>query len=80
MDRFYESNVSSVVTPIPYPGDFGYVQGNIALSQFDPTNPGAFWYYWLTESIRNVIVAAGLTPDPLDRTQFYKAVEIIAQG
>lgn len=80
MDHVFFSGVAPVVTPIPYPGDIGFVQGNLNLTQFDPTNPGAFWYYWFTESIRNVIVAAGLMPDPLNRTQFYQAVEIIAAG
>jgi hypothetical protein len=80
MDRFYQSGVSTVVTPIPYPGNYGFAQGSAALPQFNPTNPGAFWYYYVTESMRNVIVAAGLTPDPLDHNQFYKAVEIISLG
>lgn len=77
MDRAYQTNVSATQTPIPYPGSFGFVQGSTDLSQFNPTSPGAFWFFYVTESIRNVIVAAGLTPDPQNVNQFYQALIIL---
>ena len=80
MDRQYLANVSQTPPPTPFPGIFGYVQGAPTLPQFGPTNPGAFWFYYMTESIRNVVVAAGLTPDPTNLKQFAQAVEILAAG
>ena len=77
MDRVYGSNVSGTLPIVPFPGSFGFVQGNDELVQFIPTEPGAFWFYYITESIRNVVVAAGLTPDPQNLGQFYQAVEIL---
>lgn len=78
MDRLYLSSVATVPPPIPYPGNYGYAQGSSSLPQFAPTNPGAFWFYYVTESIRNVIIGAGLTPDPTNLNQFAQAVEILA--
>lgn len=77
MDRIYDSNVSATPPNISYPGSYGFTQENSNLTNFDPTVPGAFWYHYVTESIRNVIVAAGLTPDGMNLTQFYQAVAII---
>lgn len=38
------------------------------------TNPGPWWFHMMTEEMRNVIVAAGLTPDKSDVTQFITAL------
>jgi len=79
MDRLYQSSVAAIAPPVPYPGIYGFVQGSPSLPQFGPTNPGAFWFYYVTESIRNVVVAAGLTPDPSNLHQFAQAIEILAE-
>ena len=78
MDRQYQSSVGSLPPITPFPGIYGYTQGLASLPQFGPTNPGAFWFYYITESIRNVVVAAGLTPDPSNLSQFAQALELIA--
>lgn len=80
MDRIYESDVSQTPTPTPFPGSEGYAQSSVPWASFDPTVPGPYFYFYITESMRAVIVAAGLVPDPHDLTQFYRAVEIIAAG
>lgn len=77
MDRVYAENVSAIPPVVPYPGSYGFVQGSPELTQFAPTIPSAFWFYYVTESIRNVIVGAGLTPDPTNVNQFNQAVDII---
>jgi hypothetical protein len=78
MDRVYQAGVSSVPPAAPFPGATGSAQGHPALPTFTPTSPGAFWFYHVTESMRNVIVAAGLTPDASNLTQFAHAIQILA--
>jgi len=78
VDRYYAANVSQTPTPIPYPGNYGYIQGAPNLPQFGPTNPGAFWFYYITESFRNVIVGGGLIPDPKNLNQITEAIEALA--
>ena len=80
MDRVYQANASNVQTPAPVPGSSGFVQSEPPLPSFTPTTPGEFFYWWLTESIRVVIVAAGLTPDPQNLHQLADAVGILASG
>jgi len=77
MDRVYGANVSVTPPVTPFPGKYGFTQGNSELTQFLPTSPGSFWFNYITESFRNVIVAAGLTPDLKNFGQFYQAVEIL---
>jgi len=78
MDRVYQAGVSSVPPAAPFPGATGSAQGSAALADFAFTTPGAFWFYHVTESIRNVVVAAGLTPDPTNLTQFAQALRLLA--
>jgi hypothetical protein len=80
MDRVYQSDVSTTPTPVPFPGSAGFPQSAVSWAGFDPTTPGPYFYFYITESIRTVIVAAGLTPDPLNLHQFAQAVEILAAG
>ena len=77
MDRAYQSNASSAPPTAPT-FSLGYPQGDAAQPIVPPTEPGAFWFYWVTESIRNVIVAAGLTPNNLTLNQLVLALEAIA--
>ena len=78
MDRLFQAGTSSVPPAAPFPGSTGGAQGSPSLPNFDPTSPGAFWFYHVTESIRNVIVGAGLVPDPSNLTQFAEALRILA--
>lgn len=65
MDRFYKSGAAA--TPPSDPGvssgDFPTV-GNPQTAT-PATMPGAYWFYMITESLRNVVLAAGLTPNKL---------------
>lgn len=62
MDRVYQSNAietppSAVASSGSYPTAGNKASGQLA------TVPGPFWFYSITEEIRNAIVAAGITPD-----------------
>lgn len=37
MDRVYQSNASNVTTPAPSPGSLGFVQSDVPLPSFMPT-------------------------------------------
>lgn len=80
MDRVYQSDVGATPTPMPFPGSTGFPQSAVAWADFDPTKPGPYFYFYCTESIRTVIVAAGLVPDPQNLRQFAQAIEILAAG
>jgi hypothetical protein len=79
MDRAYQSSTSANAPAQPFPGSSGFAQGELALQGFIPTTPGEAWFDWATESIRNVVIGAGLTPSASALTQFRDAVIIIAQ-
>ena len=78
MDRVYQFNVS--LTPPATPTSFaiGFAQGDAAQPGYQLTVPGPWWFYMVTESIRNVIVTAGLVPDPTSTTQLFTAIKILA--
>lgn len=80
MDRVYQSDVDATPTAPPFPGATGFPQSAVLWDTFDPTVPGPYFYFYVAESIRAVIVAAGLTPDPHNLRQFAQAVEILAAG
>lgn len=73
MDRLFESNVSVSAPAMPSPGAAGFPQNGGAGSS--PTVPGAYWFHMTTESMRNVVVGAGLTPDAGDLTLFFQAIK-----
>lgn len=78
MDHVYQANVSTVSPAAPVPGSSGHVQSDPPLPSYTPTTPGPYWYWHKTESIRNVIIAAGLTPDPQNLYQLRDAIAILA--
>lgn len=77
MDRVY---ASSVAASLPASATIlrGFPQGDAARPDVTPTSPGPEFFNWLTESIRTVIVAGGITPDGNDHTQLLRAVEALA--
>ena len=80
MDRFYQANVSDTPPVPPSPGVYGFVQSDVPYplaETYFPTTPGPWDYHFVTESIRNVIVAAGLEPDPLNLHQLADAIELL---
>ncbi len=74
MDRYYKSG--AVATPPsgadPSSGDYP-TAGNPQTST-PATKPGPYWFFMITESLRHVIVAAGLTPNRLSLTLLRDAI------
>ena len=73
MDRVYQSNAietppSSVASSGSYPTAGNKASGQLA------TVPGPYWFYSVTEEIRNAIVKAGLTPDAAKVNQLADAL------
>jgi hypothetical protein len=50
-----------------------YTEGNPTLG-VPATQPGPWWFHMMTEELRALIVAAGLTPDHTDLTQLTQAI------
>lgn len=66
--RNYESGASESAPIAPETPSLGYPTGGNPGTGTPATKPGPFWFYKIGESIRRVIVSAGLTPsdDNLD--------------
>ncbi len=78
MDRNYASNTIATPPVVPASPSTGFPQGGGASG--DPTTPGAYWYHMITESLRNVIVEAGLTPDASDLTLLTLAIQALGSS
>lgn len=73
MDRVYQSHAietppSTVASSGSYPTAGSKASGQLA------TVPGPYWFYSITEEIRNAIIAAGLTPDSSQVNQLAEAL------
>lgn len=80
MDRAYASGAAGTPPAPPASPSIGYPQpANPGLGA-PATRPGKYWYYMMTEEIRNVIAAAGLTPDQADVTQLGDAISAMIAG
>lgn len=75
MDRVYDSGVSATPTVVPVAPETGYPIAGDPLTATPATKPGAYWFYMMTESLRRLIVAAGLTPDHEDLDLVTDAVD-----
>lgn len=63
MDRVFESGASGTPPSAPVSPSSGYPTAGSPVGGIPPTKPGPWWYHMVTEELRNVVVAAGLTPD-----------------
>lgn len=76
MDRFYQnSGVGSPPPTSPSSGDYP-TAGN-PVTATPATRPGAYWFYMITESLRNVVVGAGKTPDKDNLNLLKEAIQQI---
>lgn len=71
MDRHYDANgsASAPVAPTNILGANVYPTGGAS-----PSQPGPWWWHMVTEELRAVIVAGGLTPDRATLTQVRDAI------
>jgi phage-related tail fiber protein len=74
MDRHWDANgaASAPATPSNSLGANVYPQGGVA-----PSLPGPWWYHMVTEELRNVVEAAGLTPDRAAVNQLQAALNVL---
>lgn len=78
MDRIWKSGASGTPPAVPAVPSTGFpTQGN-PVAGVPPTTPGAYWFHMVTESLRNIIVEAGLTPDASDLTLVVEAIKKLA--
>lgn len=62
MDRVYQSNAVGTPPTVTQSSGAYPTAGNKSVGQL-ATVPGPYWFYSVTEELRNAIVAMGLTPD-----------------
>lgn len=76
MDRSYAAHTSLAAPALPASPATGFPRGgDIGVS---PTQAGPYWFHMITESLRNVIVAADLAPDASDLTLLVQAIQAMA--
>jgi hypothetical protein len=63
MDRYWQANTSAVAPTVPTSNAGGYPANGKPAVGINGTVPGEWWYYAITEEIRNTIVALGGVPD-----------------
>lgn len=78
VDRVYQCNATAAPPAAPDAPSEGYPTNGNPAGAIPATIPGAYWYYMITESLRNVIVAAGLDPDHEDLGQLVAALAALA--
>ena len=77
MDRTYESGAAGSPPSAPASPSSGYPTAGNPQTATPSTKPGPWWYHMMTEELRAVIVAAGLTPDHEDVTQLAQAIQAL---
>lgn len=80
MDRVFESGASASPPAAPASPSSGYASAGNPGSATPATKPGPYWYHMMTEEVRGVLVAAGLTPDHTNLTQLAAAVQALASA
>lgn len=76
MDRAFESGAVVLAPAVPAVPSVGYPTGGNPVGGVPATKPGAHWFHMITEELRAVIVAAGLTPNPAVVDQVLQALPL----
>lgn len=77
MDRVFESGAAGLAPAAPASPSSGFATGGNPSGGVPATKPGPYWFHMVTEEIRAVIVAAGLTPDHLALNQLALAISAL---
>lgn len=80
VDRVYQRNATAAPPAVPDAPSEGYPTNGNPAGAIPATIPGAYWYHMITESLRNVIVTAGLDPDHEDLGQVVEALQAMGVG
>ncbi|NDY41240.1 hypothetical protein G3N55_00045 [Dissulfurirhabdus thermomarina] len=75
MDRAWEKNAAASPPSPPSSPSIGYPTAGDPSSGTPATLPGAWWYHMVTESLREIVTSAGLTPDHTDVTLVRQALQ-----
>lgn len=78
MDRQYAAHTSPIPPDLPVSPALGFPRSS-SIGQ-SPTQAGPYWFHMITESLRNVIVEAGLEPLASDLTLLTQAIRLMAGG
>lgn len=74
MDRAFLSGAAGSAPTAPASPSIGYATGGNPSTGTPATKPGPWWYHMITEELRAVIAAGGLTPSQSDITQLLQAL------
>lgn len=80
MDRAFSSGAFGTPPTAPVTPSSGYATSGNPGTGTPATKPGAWWYHMVTEELRALIVAAGLTPDYTNTSQIALAVQALIAG
>lgn len=73
--RNYQSGAATSAPAAPPSPSNGFPTNGNPTTGTPATQPGAFWFHKISEELRNVIIAAGLTPSDADLTQLSQSVK-----
>lgn len=77
MDRIYASGAIETPPEPPATPSPGYPTAGNPAGAVPATRPGPWWFHMITEELRGVILAAGLSPDHEDLTQLVQALNTL---
>lgn len=80
MDRVYESGAAAAPPGQPASPSTGYPTAGNPQTAVPATKPGPWWYHMITEELRAVVAAAGITPSHTDVTQLVTAIRRLIDG
>lgn len=80
VDRVYERNASDSAPQPPADPSLGYPNAGNPAQGVPATLPGPYWYHMITESLRRVVLEAGLTPDHEDLDQVVESLQAMGVG
>jgi len=74
VDRVYENNAIQSPPVAPAVPSVGYPTAGNPAQGIPATRPGSYWYYMVTEALRQSVIDADLVPDHLVLGQLSKAI------
>jgi microcystin-dependent protein len=77
MDRAFASGASATPPSAPGSPSVGYATAGNPGSGIPATRPGPWWFHMVTEELRAVLVAGGITPDQSDVAQLLAAIQAL---
>jgi hypothetical protein len=80
MDRVFESGAAVAAPAAPASPSNGYATAGNPATATPATKPGPYWYHMITESLRKLVVDAGLTPDHTNLSLVSQAVQAMIAG